>query len=253
MSPPRSAAVLRRSAARKLLVTLKQQARQLELHLALLSSQEVLDEVDECDRAAAAPEVRRRSTLVRRVRRPWSKYIEPTLSDNTFRKRFRMPYTDFMALVQNLRRQLEGDEVMGQKRNGAIPPEYQVAMALRWLAGGSHFEMMDGHVCGESTVYAVKDRVLEAICECQELACQWPSGDGVTQAAAGFKQRSTNEVITRAVGAMDGLFVGIRRPAVAQHSQPRKFYSGHKKGFGMNFQVSACEKYGPHTWGCWQH
>ena len=163
------------------------------------------------------------------------------LADHTFRKRFRMPYADFMSLVQKLRRQLQRDEFMGQKRNGAIPPEHQVAMALRWLAGGSQFEMMDAHVCGTSSVYQVNDRVLEAICECKELACRWPSGDGVIHAAAGFKQRSTNEVITHTVGAMDGLFVRTRRPAVAQHSQPRKFYSGHKKGFGMNFQVSASE------------
>ncbi|CAN0220501.1 unnamed protein product [Pylaiella littoralis] len=35
---------------------------------------------------------------------------------------------------------------------------------------------------------------------------------------------------------MDGLFVRTIRPTTRDTAEPNSYYSGHKKGFGMNFQ-----------------
>ncbi|CAN0478719.1 unnamed protein product, partial [Ascophyllum nodosum] len=178
-----------------------------------------------------------RSSLVPRERRVWSEYIRPMLADRTFRLRFRMEYEDFICLVTWLRPALERDRKMGNLRNGAIPVEYQVAMGVRWLAGASVFELMDCHVIARSTAYAVVRRVINAMNKLSHLDCIWPSGAAVERAAADFKDRSTGNIITRAVGAMDGLFIRLRRPSLRDHPLPTRFYSGHKKGFGMNVQV----------------
>ncbi|CAM9391742.1 unnamed protein product, partial [Pylaiella littoralis] len=55
--------------------------------------------------------------------------------------------------------------------------------------------------------------------------------------AAGFKSCSTNGVIAKCVGAMGGLFVRTLRPNSRDTYEPNYFYSGHKKGFRMNFQA----------------
>ena len=80
------------------------------------------------------------------------------LQDHTFSMRFRMGYDGFMALVDLLRPALKRDEEMGLLRNGTIPVEYQVAMTLRLLAGGSIYECMDDHVIGMSTAYYLTSR-----------------------------------------------------------------------------------------------
>ena len=125
----------------------------------------LLDSIDDVD----APTKKRRSTLVLRERRPFVTYIRPMLQDRTFSMRFRMGYDDFMALVDLVRPAVKRDEEMGLLRNGTIPVEYQVAMTLRWLAGGSIYEGMDGHVIARSTAYCLTSRVISALNACPEL------------------------------------------------------------------------------------
>jgi len=199
----------------------------------LLDILSVLDSIDELD----ALEKKRRSSLVPRERRPFAEYIKPMLQDHTFSMRFRMDYDDFMVLVDRLRPALTKDEGVGRLRNGAVPVEYQVAMTLRWLAGGSIYECMDGHVIARSTAYAITSHVVRALTACPELNCKWPEDEDVTRAAGLFRNRSSFGVIRKCVGAIDGLFVRLTRPSAAETAEPNSYYSGHKKGFGMNFQV----------------
>jgi len=133
----------------------------------LLDVLALLDSIDDVD----APTKKRRSTLVLRERRPFATYIRPMLQDRTFSMRFRMGYDDFMALVDLVRPAVKRDEEMGLLRNGTIPVEYQVAMTLRWLAGGSIYECMDGHVIARSTAYCLTSRVISALNACPELNC----------------------------------------------------------------------------------
>jgi len=190
-----------------------------------------LDTIDALD----STEKKRRSALVARERRPFADYIRPMLQDKTFEMRFRMDYPEFLVLAGLLRPALTKDDKMGRLRNGTIPVEYQVAMTLRWLAGASIFECMDGHVIARSTAYSITSRVLEALVACPELDCKWPEGEAVRANAELFRSRSTFGIIRNCIGAMDGLFIRVVKPTAGEAEEPNMFYSGHKKGFGMNF------------------
>lgn len=207
----------------------KKRMRQL---LELVMIMVLMDEDD-------APQIR--GDFVYRERRSWYTYAKPMVEDGTFRLRFRMDYTEFADLADMLRPKLERDEKMGALRNGVIPVEFQLAMALRFLAGGSIFEVMDGNVIARSTAYAIVHRVIDAINQTRELDCIWSEGDDALDQCGMYRQRSTNGVIRMCVGAMDGLFVRLTQPSLRRHLNPRIFYSGHKKAFGMNFQVSEIE------------
>ncbi|CAN0452101.1 unnamed protein product, partial [Pylaiella littoralis] len=192
-----------------------------------------------------------RSTLIRRQRRSWAAYSKPLLADGTFRSSFRMDHDDFMDLVDMLRPELERNPHMGSLRNGAVPVEYQVGNTLRWLAGGQMLDIKQGHVIAKSTAYQTAVRVIKAINACEALECRWPEKQtDYDSIAAGFKSRSTNGVITKCVGAMDGLFVRTLRPNSRDTHEPNSFYSGHKKGFGMNFQARTMIKR-LLGWGAW--
>ncbi|CAM9329844.1 unnamed protein product [Discosporangium mesarthrocarpum] len=49
--------------------------------------------------------------------------------------------------------------------------------------------------------------------------------------------------------ALDGLFIRIHKPRVKEHPAPSRFYSGHQKGFGLNFQATCDARY-TFTAGC---
>ncbi|CAN0382399.1 unnamed protein product [Hapterophycus canaliculatus] len=122
-------------------------------------------------------------------------------------------------------------------RNGAIPVEYQVAMTLRWLAGGSIHESMDGHVVARSTAYHITSTVIDALNASLELNSKWPQDEDAAKTAELFRNRSSSEVVPKCVGAMGGLFIRMIKPSAKETAEPNSFYSGHKKAFGMNFQV----------------
>lgn len=187
------------------------------------------------------------STRDRPFQREWrdrGTYIRPMIADGTFRRRFRMEYEDFTALVGLVRAALdERDDEMGALRNGAIPPvEYQVAMTLRWLAGGSIDEVasMEGNVNARTTAHAIMYRVIDALNGCRELDCVFPEGDDAEEQARLFRQRSANDTIQHSVGAVGGIFIRLVEPTEEQSDRGRgtnKFYSEYKNGFGMKFQV----------------
>ncbi|CAN0413570.1 unnamed protein product, partial [Pylaiella littoralis] len=138
---------------------------------------------------------------------------------------------------------------MGRLRNGALPVEYQVGNTLRWLAGGEMHDIKQGHVIAKSTAYQTAARVMKAINACKELDCRWPKNQTeFASIAEGFRDRSTNGVMAKCVGAMDGLFIRMTRPISRDTHEPNSFYSGHKKGFGMNFQAICDAQYRIRAW-----
>eukprot|EP00903_Cladosiphon_okamuranus_P005785 g5732.t1 len=212
--------------------------KRLSMVLEILSA---LDSIDDLDAK------KRRGTLVALERRPFADYIRPMLQDHTFSLRFRMDYVDFIVL-DLLRPALKRNDEMGLLRNGSVPAEHQVAMTLRWLAGGSIYECMDGHVIARSTAYSITSRVIRAMNSCPELNCKWPEGEDVTRAAGLFRNRSSFGVIRKCIGAIDGLFIRLIKPTARETAEPNSYFSGHKKGFGMNFQAVCDAEYRIIAW-----
>lgn len=232
MRPPRCRAA--RSRARVMAQT-DHLLRLLDL-LDLLDQLDVIDELDM--EHEIKPNIRRRRALLTRTRRPWPEYIRPMLGDNNFTDLFRMEHDDFMALVELPRPALHRDAKMGALRSGAMPVEYQLAIALRWLAGESNYEGgMDGHVIARSTTYAIVHRVNNILNACSRLDGKWPVGADAFLSAALLKRRSEPGIIGKALRAMDGLFMRLIRPTRRDHGVSHNFYSGQKKGHRINLQV----------------
>lgn len=180
----------------------------------------------------------RRGELIVRQRQAWKKFIRPIVKDGSFRLRYRMNHGDFKNLYAMLRTRLEKEEDGGLGRNGTVAGEWALAGTLRWLAGGSIYEVMDGPHIARSTAYAKVRLTLEAILDCNRLRVKFPKKkEDLEKAASGFRNRSSQDVIRACVSAADGLCVRRRKPTKKEHPAPERFYSGHKKTVGMNMQV----------------
>lgn len=182
--------------------------------------------------------VHERGSLHPRTWREWTDYIRPILLDVTFRKNFRMEYRDFMALVDLVRHRLERNARMWALRNRAVSVEWQAALAVRYLAGGSMHDLVDDHCIGRTTEDDIVYRVIKAVNAYSPLNCAWPQGGEVERQAALYQKQSTNDVITGCVGAMDDVFIRHSQPSDKEYPFLANFYSGHNNGFGMKFQVS---------------
>ncbi|CAM9455838.1 unnamed protein product [Discosporangium mesarthrocarpum] len=132
---------------------------------------------------------------------------------------------------------------MANLRDGVVPGEWALASTVRWLSGGSYFKMMDGPTIASSTTYSVVHRTQEAINSCPDLAIVWLDNDRLDHVAAGFRARSRQGIMDRCVGAVEGLLIRIHKPRVKEHPAPARFYSGHKKGFGLNLQAICDARY----------
>ncbi|CAN0361243.1 unnamed protein product, partial [Laminaria digitata] len=176
----------------------------------------------------------RRGTLIVRQRQAWKKFIRPIVKDGSFRLRYRMNHGDFKNLYAMLRTRIENEENGGLGRNGTVAGEWALAGTLRWLAGGSIYEVMDGPHIARSTAYAKVQLTLKAILDCNRLRVKFPKKkEDIEKAALGFRNRSSQDVIRACVSAADGLCVWRRKPTKKEHPAPERFHSGHKKGMNM--------------------
>jgi hypothetical protein len=66
------------------------------------------------------------------------------LDDRRFKRRFRMSRMSFEALLATIRHDLERNEGMATRSSGEpVYPYLQLAIALRYLAGGSYLDIAD--------------------------------------------------------------------------------------------------------------
>ena len=82
------------------------------------------------------------------------------VEDGSFRLRYRMSYRDFKDLYTMLRKRLEKHDGSGVGRNGSVAEEWTLAGTLRYLAGGSIYEVMDGaNPSQKHVIYQHTDRL----------------------------------------------------------------------------------------------
>ena len=153
--------------------------------------------------------------------------------EGSFRRKYRMEQVDFDALVEALRPHIENSRCRGWK--GRVPKERMVALTLRWLAGASYLDVMDVHGISKATVYGVVDRVVSAINK--SSVGRFDFENNLEARANSFRARSTMGILSNCVGAVDGLFVKIICPRSSETLNVRRFWSGHKHGYGLNLQA----------------
>lgn len=78
---------------------------------------------------------------------------------------------------------------------------------------------MDGHGVAKSTAYAVVHRVADALNACRALDVVWPEGEDVEHQAKLNQIHSSNDVVLKAIGAMNGLFVRVTGVPFASHAK----------------------------------
>jgi hypothetical protein len=107
-----------------------------------------------------------RAPNVRRDRLVVKEKIE-SLSPRDFKRNYRLDRKSFNDLLRLIASDLEisarGKISATNSSGDSIPPMIQLAIALRLLAGGSYLDIAFGYNVGNSTVYLVFWKVLEAI------------------------------------------------------------------------------------------
>jgi DDE superfamily endonuclease len=150
-------------------------------------------------------------------------------------------FDDLLAL---LRPNLERDADMAARatKGGRIEPAVRLAVALRYLAGGSFLDLCDLYCCSWSTMYEIVWDAVYAINQCGALDMRFPQTQAeCASAAAGFTATiCKNSPLRYVVGAVDGLFIKRNAPRLSETLHVQRYFNGHKMGFGLNLQA-ACD------------
>jgi DDE superfamily endonuclease len=132
-------------------------------------------------------------------------------------------------------------------KNGIIPSEARLSIAIRYFAGGRPDDIAISHGVSHSEVFVSVWQVVDAVNKCTELAIGFPAcHEEQKKIAQGFQERS--EVgMDCCVGAVDGLLICIERPSSRDCDVAacgaKKFYCGRKHKFGLNLQ-GTCDSRG---------
>ena len=161
-----------------------------------------------------------------------------------FHRKYRMSYLVFTRLLSELRGSLERNEIQARRRHGrgsgatrAICPETQVAVALRFFAGGSYLDITTSHKIQVSTFYDIVKRVTSAIHEHLYFTSDLETEEGRERLSRSFSEAlPRNPLACFVLGAVDGLAVRIRGPWARETDAPADFY-GRKGFFSLNVQA----------------
>ena len=129
--------------------------------------------------------------------------------------------------------------------NDHILPEQRLAVTLRFLAGGSVLDLVRYAPIARKTVYKVVWDTMKVIAKTEALdfrSVDLTRAACADRAAAFAKRSSAPEIFKSVVGAIDGLFIRIIGRPTTEVLNADKYYSGHKKGYGVNLQV-LCDAY----------
>ena len=176
--------------------------------------------------------------------------IRQKLTKDHFRRAYRMTYDRLVDLVALLSPELAKTRSIHYRRNavnGPISDELRVSMTLRFLAGGSVYDIALVYGTAVSTVYQIVGQVLDAIDKCPSLDITFPA-DHEEQAriAAEFKEISDAQ-FDCCIGVIDGMLVWTEKPSESDclawnHLQSGSFFCGRKSKFGFNMQAVADAK-----------
>jgi hypothetical protein len=169
------------------------------------------------------------------------------LGDYYFRKSFRMTFESFNILAEKI------TPLMAQRKwnyaavNGPIKHSVRVACMVRYLAGGSPYDVALIFGISISEVYESVWEVVDAVNRLPEFTIRYPSCHlKQEQIALGFEQKSVAG-FTCCCGAADGILIWIHKPTKQQCQKSScdagKFYCGRKHKMGLNAQA-VCDLYG---------
>lgn len=183
-------------------------------------------------------------------RTPWSRtdwdgHVQAKLREGSWHTYYHMPVASFDKLHALLfcESDREKDLAISRAQNstpmGAIVTQVKLASTLRQYFGEKHKSMVDVFKISSTSCHAAFLNVTERINTTfdGDLYATDHSDAVLAARAHAFAQRSAYPTIMRhCVGAIDGLLIKTIQPKAQEVGNVRSFYSGHKKGFGVNMQ-----------------
>lgn len=182
---------------------------------------------------------REREPNKHRNRRQALKNID-LLTERQFKRRFRMSKDRFSVLLDAIREDIRVDEHMAEISSGDPVFEYlQLAICIRYLAGGSYLDIADAHAVHETTVMPIVWKVIEAINKrVQNISFPFSNLEKLHEHAKTFFSVSTE--LPGTVAAGDGIALNIQAPTIdAVHGDVRSQFS--RKGFYTYSVVAFCD------------
>ena len=177
--------------------------------------------------------------------------LKDSLTEFEFKRAFRITKELFDILLSKIRDEISTeDEVQASRSSvGAISPELRLSITLRFLAGGSLWDIRMVHKVSVEAIYDSVWRVIDAINNHEEFSLSFPfEEEKLRFIEAGFRSKSTCQVFTGVVGAIDGILIKIRRPTNKEDPNPGRFFCGRKHCHAFNAQVCVCARVAREQW-----
>lgn len=154
------------------------------------------------------------------------------LSHQEFMKRYKLSKQQFTVLCGKLRHMV-GTDLNHKKAIASsgcgVPTEICLSMTLRWLAGGSVFDIIDMHYVGKATFYKYLWMTISAInivVPLPGLPCS--DEERLEKLSNGFRKLN-GDTMRGCVGAIDGIAIEIIKPSAWDAVYPVRFRN--RKGF----------------------
>jgi hypothetical protein len=166
-----------------------------------------------------------------------------------FRRSHRMSYEDFQVLSATVVPYMEYSKCH-RGRNGPVPLTTALSATLRFLSGGSVYDIMLTHGVSHSTFYNCVWHTLAAINRCPLLMMKFPSShEEQLKSAKEFSKKSVAG-FDSCVGCIDGMLLWVEKPSKADCCSMKtgdaRFYCSRKGRYGFNLQA-VCDANGRFT------
>jgi len=177
----------------------------------------------------------------------WLGHVDAKLRENSWNTYYHMHVAAFDELHSLLYTESEAQQITARRKAlnstpmGAIETEVKLACTLRQLFGEESKSLVDVFKISPTSERAAFMDVVARINACPELDGDLFATDHsipvLERRAQDFADRSAYPTVFRhAIGAIDGLFIKTEQPEAAEVGNVRAYWSGHKKGFGLNMQ-----------------
>jgi hypothetical protein len=128
--------------------------------------------------------------------------------------------------------------------NGFITHAARLKMSLRYFAGGDPLDIAEVHVVSEDQPLTSGWYIVDAIHASSQLDIKFPeSYTAQAECVQGFKSKYSI-IIDCCLGAIDGMFVWMNKPTIADQANigfgPSKFFCGKKMKYGLNI-MGVCD------------
>jgi len=173
-----------------------------------------------------------------------SLYVE--LGPSYFKRAFRMTYESFQKLSSTLKDGI----INASKRkvnsknwvpNGRVTPQVRLACALRYMAGGSPYDLLTSFGISHTEVFSSLWFVIDAINNLPEFSMHYPASHEKQKEIAQEFQTKSAAQFDCCAGAIDGMLLWIHKPNKRECKKSDcasgKFLCGRKHKYGLNLQA----------------